>query len=43
MKKKSIRFERADQRKFFTTLNKRVNDYFRQKSLKKDGEFQVVF
>lgn len=43
MKKKNIRFERADQRKFFTTLNKRVNDYFRQKSLKKTGNFKLYF
>lgn len=37
MEIKTPTFSRLDQNQFFRTLNKRVNDYFKENNLKKTG------
>jgi linoleoyl-CoA desaturase len=34
-------FSKIDENKFFRTLNKRVNDYFKEKKIKKTGNWQL--
>ena len=36
-----IRFSRKDSAKFFKTLNKRVNTYFKENDIKKTGNWQL--
>jgi len=37
----SVKFSRVDSTKFFRTLNKRINDYFKEKQLKKTGNWKL--
>ena len=37
MTKQALSFSRKDSAKFFKTLNKRVNDYFKENNLKRTG------
>jgi len=37
----SVKFSRVDSTKFFKTLNKRINDYFKEKKLKKTGNWKL--
>lgn len=37
----SVKFSRVDSTKFFRTLNKRINDYFKEKKLKKTGNWKL--
>ena len=37
----TINFSRVDNAKFFKTLNKRVNDYFKTNNLKKTGNWKL--
>jgi linoleoyl-CoA desaturase len=37
----SIKFSRVDSAKFFRTLNKRINDYFKENKLKKTGNWKL--
>ncbi|MEE9362900.1 MAG: acyl-CoA desaturase [Cellulophaga sp.] len=37
----TIRFSRNDSAKFFKTLNKRVNDYFKDNNIKKTGDWRL--
>ena len=37
----SIRFSRTDSAKFFRTLNKRVNTYFKENDLSKTGNWKL--
>lgn len=39
--KGSIRFSRKDKQKFFSTLNKRVNAYFKDNNLRKTGNWKL--
>ena len=39
--KGSIRFSRKDKQKFFSTLNKRVNAYFKDNNLRKTGKLKL--
>lgn len=39
--KGQIRFERRDPKQFFRTLNKRVNQYFKENKLKKTGNWRL--
>ena len=41
MTKQTLTFSRKDSAKFFRTLNKRVNQYFKENNLKKTGFFLV--
>lgn len=41
MKEKNISFSRTDSAKFFRTLNKRVNNYFKNNNIKKTGNWQL--
>ncbi len=41
MQKDTIRFSRKDSTQFFRTLNKRVNEYFKDKDQKKTGNWQL--
>lgn len=38
---KTIKFSRNDQAKFFKTLNKRVNDYFKNNNIKRTGNWKL--
>ena len=40
---KPLRFARKDPKKFFQTLNKRVNDYFKQNKVAKTGNWRLYF
>ena len=37
----SVKFSRVDSTKFFKTLNKRINDYFKENQLKKTGNWKL--
>ena len=37
----SLRFSRKDSKKFFKTLNQRVNNYFKEKKIKKTGDWKL--
>ncbi|HET8809035.1 MAG TPA: acyl-CoA desaturase, partial [Flavobacteriaceae bacterium] len=37
----SIRFSRVDSAKFFKTLNKRVNSYFKENNISKTGNWRL--
>ena len=39
--KGKIRFSRKDHRQFFSTLNKRVNNYFKENNLRKTGNWRL--
>ena len=39
--KQSLRFSREDPKKFFKTLNNRVNDYFKKKKIQKTGNWKL--
>jgi len=41
MNQTTIRFSRKDSAQFFKTLNKRVNDYFKENKLKKTGNWRL--
>mgnify|MGYP000403567833 FL=1 len=41
MSNKSLTFSRVDSAKFFKTLNRRVNDYFKINNLKRTGNWQL--
>ncbi|MEM9000757.1 MAG: acyl-CoA desaturase [Bacteroidota bacterium] len=41
MKKETIRFSRKDSAQFFRTLNKRVNQYFKDHKIKKTGNWKL--
>ena len=41
MQKNSIRFSRKDNTQFFKTLNRRVNAYFKDKNIKKTGNWKL--
>ena len=41
MEKEIIRFSRKDSAQFFRTLNKRVNQYFKDKKIKKTGNWKL--
>jgi len=37
----SVKFSRVDSAKFFKTLNKRINDYFKENKIKKTGNWKL--
>ncbi|MGB5782968.1 MAG: acyl-CoA desaturase, partial [Eudoraea sp.] len=39
----TIKFSRKDSAQFFKTLNKRVNDYFKENEIKKTGNWRLYF
>ena len=41
MAKQTLSFSRTDSAKFFRTLNKRVNDYFKENNIKKTGNWKL--
>ena len=41
MSNNAIKFSRVDSTKFFKTLNKRINEYFKEKNLKKTGNWKL--
>lgn len=41
MTKQTLSFSRTDSAKFFRTLNKRVNDYFKENNIKKTGNWKL--
>ena len=41
MNKKNLTFSRKDPAKFFKTLNKRVNDYFKENDIKRTGNWKL--
>ena len=41
MTKQALTFSRKDSAKFFKTLNKRVNDYFKDNNLKRTGNWKL--
>ena len=41
MKKQTLSFSRTDSAKFFRTLNKRVNDYFKENNIKRTGNWKL--
>ena len=43
MTKQTLTFSRKDSAKFFRTLNKRVNQYFKENNLKKTGNCKLYF
>jgi len=38
---KTVNFSRIDKAKFFRTLNKRVNNYFKENNLKRTGNWKL--
>ena len=38
---KTINFSRVDKAKFFRTLNKRVNTYFKENNIKRTGNWKL--
>ena len=38
---KALTFSRKDSAKFFRTLNKRVNDYFKENNIKRTGNYKL--
>ena len=41
MIKQTLSFSRTDSAKFFKTLNKRVNDYFKDNNIKRTGNWKL--
>ena len=41
MQMKTVNFSRVDKAKFFRTLNKRVNTYFKENKLKRTGNWKL--
>ena len=41
MKSTVLKFSRKDPKKFFKTLNSRVNSYFKENNLKRTGNWQL--
>ena len=41
MSNTAIKFSRVDSAKFFRTLNKRINTYFKEKNIKKTGNWKL--
>ena len=41
MNKQTLTFSRTDSAKFFRTLNKRVNNYFKENNIKKTGNWKL--
>ena len=41
MQQQQLRFSRVDSKKFFRTLNKRVNNYFKDNNLKRTGNWRL--
>ena len=41
MTKQTLSFSRKDSAKFFKTLNKRVNDYFKDNNVKRTGNWKL--
>ena len=41
MTKQALSFSRTDSAKFFKTLNKRVNDYFKENNIKRTGNWKL--
>ena len=41
MTKQTLSFSRVDSAKFFRTLNKRVNNYFKENNIKKTGNWKL--
>ena len=41
MSKQTLSFSRTDSAKFFRTLNKRVNAYFKDNNIKKTGNWKL--
>jgi len=41
MKKQTIRFSKKDSKRFFITLNKRVNDHFKKLNTSKTGNWEL--
>ena len=41
MKKQIVRFSKKDSKKFFITLNKRVNDHFKKLKISKTGNWKL--
>lgn len=39
----NVRFSRIDSTKFFRTLNKRVNSYFKENNISKTGNWKLYF
>jgi len=37
----TVKFSRNDSKKFFKTLNKRVNNYFKEKNITKNGNWKL--
>ena len=37
----AIKFSRSDSKEFFKTLNKRVNNYFKEKKITKNGNWKL--
>ncbi|MDC0506943.1 acyl-CoA desaturase, partial [Flavobacteriaceae bacterium] len=37
----AIKFSRNDSKEFFKTLNKRVNKYFKEKNISKNGNWKI--
>ena len=37
----TVKFLRNDSKKFFKTLNKRVNNYFKEKNITKNGNWKL--
>ena len=42
MKKQTIRFSKKDSKRFFITLNKRVNDHFKKLNTSKTGNWETL-
>jgi linoleoyl-CoA desaturase len=40
---KTINFSRIDKAKFFRTLNKRVNSYFKENNVKKNWQLEIIY
>ena len=41
MAQQTLSFSRVDSAKFFRTLNKRVNNYFKENNIKRTGNWQL--
>src|SRR5690606_41551196 len=41
MNKQTLSFSRTDSAKFFRTLNKRVNNYFKENNIKRTGNWKI--
>jgi len=39
----AIKFSKVDSAKFFRTLNKRINTYFKENNVKKTGNWKLYF